>query len=72
MEVPAWMVWPFIVVSWLFALGLAIYGTAWLWWQGIELWVRWHKMKPDLIVAYMDIVLKRKAEAPAPRGARKE
>lgn len=73
MYVAAWLVWPFIVVGWAFGLGFAMYGTAWLWWRGIDLWIRWHKMKPDLIVAYRDIVLKRKVEQRgAPCGAGKE
>ena len=60
MFVPLWIVWPFILVGMLGILGLAIYGTAWLWWEGIELWMRWHRMKPDLVVAYFDVIQKRK------------
>lgn len=60
MIAPLWIAWPFIIVGMLSILGAGIFGTAWLWWAGIDLWVRWHRMKPDLVVAYFDVIPKRK------------
>lgn len=76
MYVAAWLVWPFIVTGWAFALGFAVYGSAWLWWRGIELWLDWHKIRPQFNVALFDALQAKKREEQeqrhAPRGARKE
>lgn len=47
MNIPAWMVWPYIVIGWAAILGFACWGTAWFWWTGITLWLKWHQQKPD-------------------------
>ena len=36
MYIPAWLVWPFIVVGWAALVGFAVYGTALVWWRGID------------------------------------
>lgn len=57
MDVPSWIAWPCIVVGWLVGYGLGL-----IWWKGIDLWLRWRKMKPDFLEAYMDVKRKRQRE----------
>ena len=60
MTVPLWIAWPFLIAGLFCIFGLMLFGSAWLWWAGIDLWVKWRRMKPDLVVAYVDVIQKRK------------
>ena len=62
MYMPAWLVWPYIVVGWTFGLGLAVYGAAWIWWRGIELWLEWRKIRPHFNVALFDTLRAKRRE----------
>lgn len=76
MYVAAWLVWPFIVTGWAFGLGFAVYGSAWLWWRGIEWWLQWRQIRPQFNVALFEALQAKKREEQAarnaPRGAGKE
>ena len=62
MYMPAWIVWPYIVVGWAFGLGLAVFGTASIWWRGIELWLAWRKIRSHFNVALFNAIQAKQRE----------
>jgi hypothetical protein len=62
MYVAPWLVWPVIVVGWAFGLGFAVFGTAWIWLRGIELWLDLRNIRGVFNVALFDALQAKKRE----------
>lgn len=51
MQIPAWIVWVFGGVGVVVMLGVLLVVAGWLWWRGVEWWLRWRKLWPDFVEA---------------------